>query len=89
VAAVLLNVIAIGLILAGLVGAIVPALPGVPLIFAGIWLLAGVDGYRHLGLWWLMCIAGIGAIGMALDLLAAPSELAPAGKPCGARSQAR
>jgi uncharacterized protein len=32
--------------------------------------VAGVDGYRHLGLWWLMCIAGVGAIGMALDLLA-------------------
>jgi len=69
-AAVLLNVIAVALILAGLVCAMVPALPGIPLIFAGIWLVAGVDGYGHLGLWWLMCIAGVGAIGMALDLLA-------------------
>src|ERR1700716_562313 len=46
-----LYVIAAALIAAGLVGAIVPALPGIPLIFGGIWLIVGVDHYRHLGLW--------------------------------------
>lgn len=54
----------------GLVGATVPALPGIPLIFVGIWLIAGVDRYRHLGLWWLCGIAVIGAIGLTVDLLA-------------------
>ncbi|MDB6088643.1 MAG: rane protein, partial [Gammaproteobacteria bacterium] len=49
----LLYVTAATLIVAGLVGAIVPALPGIPLIFGGIWLIARVDQYRHLGLWWL------------------------------------
>ena len=67
---VLLYVIAIALIVAGLVGAIVPTLPGIPLIFGGIWLIAGVDRYRHVGLWWLLGIAGIGAVGLTLDLLA-------------------
>lgn len=67
---ILLYVIAIALIVAGLVGAIVPTLPGIPLIFGGIWLIAGVDRYRHVGLWWLLGIAGIGAIGLTLDLLA-------------------
>jgi len=62
--------IAIVLIAAGLVGAIVPTLPGIPLIFGGIWLIAGVDRYRHVGLWWLLAIAGIGAVGLTLDLLA-------------------
>ena len=67
---ILLYVIASALIVVGLVGAIVPTLPGIPLIFGGIWLIAGVDGYRHLGLWWLLGIAGIGAVGLTLDLLA-------------------
>jgi|ERR1700676_2508441 uncharacterized protein YqgC (DUF456 family) len=65
-----LYVIAAALIVAGLIAAIVPALPGIPLIFAGIWLIAGLDHYHHLGLWWLLGIALIGAIGLTLDLLA-------------------
>ena len=67
---ILLYVIAIALIVVGLVGAIVPTLPGIPLIFGGIWLIAGVDRYRHVGLWWLLGIAGVGAVGLTLDLLA-------------------
>jgi uncharacterized protein YqgC (DUF456 family) len=66
----LLYTVAAALILGGLVGAIIPALPGIPLIFAGIWLTAGVDHYRHLGLWWLVGIAVIGAVGVTVDLLA-------------------
>jgi uncharacterized protein YqgC (DUF456 family) len=67
---ILLYVIAVALIVAGLVGAIVPTLPGIPLIFGGIWLIAGVDRYRHVGLWWLLGIAAIGAVGLTLDFLA-------------------
>ncbi len=64
------DVIGATLIAAGLLAAIVPALPGIPLIFGGIWLIAGVDGYRHLGFWWLFGIALVGVIGLAFDLLA-------------------
>jgi uncharacterized protein YqgC (DUF456 family) len=67
---ILLEVIGAALIAAGLIGAIVPALPGIPLIFGGIWLMAGADGYHHLGLWWLLGIAVVGAVGMTCDLLA-------------------
>jgi uncharacterized protein YqgC (DUF456 family) len=63
-------VIAATFIMAGLVGVMVPALPGIPLIFGGIWLIAGVDQYQHLGLGWLIGIAGVGALGQTLDLLA-------------------
>lgn len=66
----LLYVIAALLIVAGLVGAVVPLLPGIPLIFGGIWLLAGVDHYRHLGLGWLLSIGLVGAVGLSMDLLA-------------------
>jgi len=67
---VLWDVIGATLIAAGLIGAIVPALPGIPLIFGGIWLIAGVDGYRHLGVWWLLGIALVGVLGLSCDLLA-------------------
>jgi uncharacterized protein YqgC (DUF456 family) len=65
-----LYVIAAALILVGLVGAIIPALPGIPLIFGGVWLLAWADRYQHLGLWWLLGIAVIGLVGLVVDLLA-------------------
>jgi uncharacterized protein YqgC (DUF456 family) len=58
------------LILFGLGGAIVPALPGIPLIFGGIWLIAAADRYRHVGMWWLIAIACVGAVGLTLDLVA-------------------
>jgi uncharacterized protein len=44
--------------------------PGIPLIFGGIWLIAGVDHYRHLGLWWLLSIALLGLVGLLMDLVA-------------------
>jgi uncharacterized protein YqgC (DUF456 family) len=66
----LFYVIAVALIVVGLLGAIVPALPGIPLIFGGIWLIAGLDGYHHIGWWWLIGIAVVGASGLTLDLLA-------------------
>jgi uncharacterized protein YqgC (DUF456 family) len=67
---ILLYSIAAALIVVGLACSILPMLPGIPLIFGGIWLIAGVDGYRHIGFWWLLGIAAAGAVGLALDLLA-------------------
>ena len=55
-----LYVLAALLIVGGLVGAVLPVLPGIPMIFGGIWLVAAVDGYRHLGLWWLLAIGVLG-----------------------------
>lgn len=65
-----LYVLAALLMLAGLAGAVLPALPGIPLLFGGIWLAAAVDGYRHLGWWWLLGIALLGALGMTIDFVA-------------------
>ena len=67
---ILLYVIAVLLIVAGLAGAIVPSLPGIPMIFGGLWLIAWMDHFHHLGLWWLSGIALVGAIGLILDLIA-------------------
>jgi hypothetical protein len=67
---ILLDVIAVALIALGLAGAIIPTVPGIPMIFIGIWLLAGVDHYHHVGYGWLICIAAVGAVGLTIDLLA-------------------
>jgi hypothetical protein len=65
-----LYVLAALLMIGGLAGAILPALPGIPLIFGGIWLAAAVDHYRHLGAGWLVVIGVLGAIGVVMDLVA-------------------
>ena len=65
-----LNILAIALILVGLACAILPVIPGIPIMFIGIWMLAAVDGYRHLGVGWLSGIGAIGVAGIVLDLLA-------------------
>jgi uncharacterized protein YqgC (DUF456 family) len=65
-----LNAIAVALILVGLAGTMVPVVPGIPLIFAGLWLIACLDHYHHVGQWWLLGIAAVGAIGLTMDLLA-------------------
>jgi uncharacterized protein YqgC (DUF456 family) len=67
---ILLEVIAGALIALGLACAIVPAVPGIPLIFLGIWLIAGIDHYHHVGFWWLIVIAAVGALALGIDLLA-------------------
>jgi uncharacterized protein YqgC (DUF456 family) len=67
---IVLYTLAAVLVLAGLAGAILPVLPGVPLIFSGLWLAAWVDGYQHAGLWTLLAIAVLGALAMLLDFVA-------------------
>jgi uncharacterized protein len=44
---VLLWLLVAALVLIGLAGAVLPALPGVPLVFAGLWLGAWIDDYRQ------------------------------------------
>lgn len=66
----LLYALAALLVLIGLAGSILPALPGVPVVFAGLWLAAAADHYRHVGLWTLLLIAFLGVMAMLLDFLA-------------------
>ncbi|MGE7139505.1 DUF456 domain-containing protein [Luteibacter sp. NPDC031894] len=66
-----LYLLAAALIVGGVAGAILPVLPGIPMIFGGIWLAAAVDQYRHLGWGWLVAIGIVGAVGIALDFVSA------------------
>ena len=65
-----LYVLAALLIVGGLAGSVLPSLPGIPMVFGGIWLVAAVDGYRHLGLWWLLIIGALGTLGVIVDFIA-------------------
>lgn len=65
-----LYVLAAALIVGGVAGSILPILPGVPMIFGGIWLAAAVDEYRHLGWGWLVAIGVVAALGIAVDFVA-------------------
>lgn len=59
------------LMIGGLIGAVLPTLPGIPMLFGGMWLAAAVDHYRHLGTWWLLAIGAVGAVGVIVDFVAA------------------
>lgn len=65
-----LYLLAAALILGGLAGTVLPVLPGIPMLFGGIWLAAAVDGYRHLGTGWLLAIGTLGVLGVAADFVA-------------------
>ena len=63
-------VLAIGLVLVGMAGAVLPAVPGLPLVFAGLLLAAWLDQFAHVGLWSLVGIAALALGGMAIDMAA-------------------
>ena len=63
-------VIAVALILVGLAGAILPALPGVPLVFAGLWLAAYIDHYARVGTITLVILGVLCVVAVAVDLIA-------------------
>lgn len=66
----LLWLLSLALVLAGCAGVIVPALPGVPLVFIGLWLAAWTDDYTHVGYWTLTLLGGLTVLAVVTDLLA-------------------
>lgn len=66
-----LYILAIVLIIGGLIGAVLPSLPGIPMIYGGILLAAALDNYQHLGAAWLIILGVMAAFGIAVDFIAA------------------
>jgi len=58
-------------IVVGFVGIFIPLLPGPPLIFAGLWLIAWVDQFLHVGMGTLSLLAGLAALAWLIDNIAA------------------
>lgn len=67
----LLWTLAIVLIVVGLVGIVMPALPGTWLIFGGLVLAAWADGFTRVGVWTLVVIGLIAAASYTIDFVAA------------------
>jgi uncharacterized protein YqgC (DUF456 family) len=72
-------VLAIALMMVGVAGTVLPALPGIPLLFAGILLAAWIDDFQRIGGWTIAVIAVFAAIGMAVDYIAAGAAAKRAG----------
>ncbi|HVF35755.1 MAG TPA: DUF456 domain-containing protein [Candidatus Saccharimonadia bacterium] len=57
-------------IVVGLAGTILPALPGVPLVFAGMLLAAWAGGFERISAWTVVLLGVLTALAMAADFLA-------------------
>ena len=66
-----LFVLAVVLVIVGLVGTVLPALPGAMLIVAGLVVAAWADGFARVGVWTLVVIGVIGAASYLVDFAAA------------------
>ncbi len=67
---ILLWLVALALIAAGLAGTVLPALPGTPLIFAGMFAIAVYGGFTPVGRWTLAVLGMLTLLSLAIDWLA-------------------
>ena len=58
------------LVVAGLAGVVLPAIPGAPLIFAGLVLAAWAEDFTYVGLWTLAAVGLLALISYAVDFWA-------------------
>ena len=66
----LLYVLAAILVLAGLAGIVLPALPGLPLVFAGMLLAAWADGFERIGAVTLVVLGALTLLSLGIDFWA-------------------
>jgi uncharacterized protein YqgC (DUF456 family) len=66
----LLWVLAIALVLVGVAGTVLPALPGAILVLAGLALAAWIDGFARVGFGTLAGLVGLTLLAYALDFVA-------------------
>jgi uncharacterized protein YqgC (DUF456 family) len=76
---VVLWVAAIALIAIGVAGTILPAIPGVTLVFLGMLLAAWIDDFARIPLWLVVLFAVLTAVAWAVDYLAAAAGAKRAG----------
>ena len=62
--------LAAGLVLVGLAGTVLPALPGLPLMFAGMLLAAWAGGFEQVGGWMLGLLGLLTIASLAVDFIA-------------------
>jgi uncharacterized protein len=62
--------VAILLVLAGLIGLVLPVVPGAPLIFAGLLLAAWAENFAYVGLWTIAAVAFLAVLSYGVDFWA-------------------
>jgi len=67
----LLWILSVALILVGLAGIVLPALPGTILVFAGIVLAAWIDDFQRVGGWALGAVAVLAVLAWLMDYVSA------------------
>ena len=77
--AVLLWIAAVALIVIGVAGTILPALPGVTLVFGGILLAAWIDDFARIPIWLVAILGVLTAIAWVIDYFAAAAGAKKAG----------
>lgn len=66
----LIGLLALLLVLAGLVGLVLPALPGPLLLFAGLWMAAWAESFAHVGAVTLVLLGVMAALASLADFIA-------------------
>ena len=67
------------LIALGFAGTVVPAIPGLPMIAGGAWLIGWADDYEKVGWKTILFLAVLAAIGVAIDTVAQTAGAQKAG----------
>jgi uncharacterized protein YqgC (DUF456 family) len=67
---ILMAVVAALLVLTGLAGVVLPALPGIPLIFGGLLIAAWLDGFAHIGGITLGLLGALTVLSLLIELAA-------------------
>ena len=62
--------VATAMVIVGVVGAVLPGLPGVPLVFAGLLVAAWADDFQRVGWVVLLLLGVLTALSFVIDLLA-------------------
>jgi hypothetical protein len=65
-----LYLLSVVMVLVGLAGILLPLLPGMPLVFAGLLLAAWTDGFARVGFWTLACLGALTLLSLLLDFWA-------------------
>ena len=65
-----LRLLAFALIAAGIIGTVLPALPGPPLVFAGLLLGAWIDNFQRVGYFSLTLLGALTVLSVVVDIVA-------------------
>lgn len=72
-------IVAVLLIVVGVAGTVLPALPGVPLIFGGVLLAAWIGDFQRISVFTVVVLAILAVLGIVIDYVAAAISAKRAG----------